>query len=167
MRSKIVFLSILLASSLPITTASANWQYTKWDMSIDEIQKSVKKATKNTATEFSGTDTKTWRGELRPLLGTKYNSGHFSFNVDFLFNWGKQLKMVVLTPSAYSQCQPLGESLMSKYGKPDVDRSSGSGASYDWHDEKGGNVVTYYDIQGISHCEVIYQPLDTVGARGL
>ena len=109
----------------------ADWQYTRWGMSIDDvIVASGGIANPNSNVERESTE------NLRALLKAPYQAGRFKFNVQFMFDtWSKKLvrvKLVLLDPSLGSE---LEDAMKNKYGAPILENSVGTR----WRDEENNN----------------------------
>ena len=106
---------IATASLLSASQASADWQYTHWGMSPEEVVKASQGiASSNlTSNEASGG----FVGATN-LLVAPYQSGDYSFRAVFAFNEKRKLMGVSLLMQNPSAGIGLASNLQMKYGKP-------------------------------------------------
>ncbi len=128
----------LFTHCMLLGSSYADWQYTRWGMSVDDVivaSGGIAKPNSNVARESTK--------NLRTLLKAPYQTGKFKFNVAFMFDtWSKKLvrvNLVLLAPSLGSE---LGNALKSKYGPPILDSSRAA----NWRDEENGNNIAWYRI---------------------
>jgi hypothetical protein len=153
--------SLLVASAVLILAgggnASADWQYTKWGMSPEQVIE----ASGGTATWLSRPDPP--RAGRQILLKSTYTSGQLHFDVTFAFSLAaKQLAQVKLLLRDASAGALLRQSLIAKYGPP---QGGGDSGEEIWRDEASNNLVSLRDL-GIANV-VLYKPLKTSEAGGL
>src|SRR5579859_1664744 len=98
------------------SAAGANWQYTKWGMTPQQVQS----AAKGKLSPITAADSCLSCASV-PLLAGNYAVGGQVFRVRFEFDDGKTLSKVVLAMPAKQQtlgCNELFDSLSLKYGAP-------------------------------------------------
>lgn len=150
------------------TAASADWQFTKWGMTPDQL----KAASTTELKAVSGADACSACKPI-PLLTGDYDAGSFQFRVLYEFANGTSLSMISLKTPAKSNvwgCNDLFNSLSVRYGQPmwrvPSGLTVGSLPSARWLDPKNGNTVFFLDAAGVlGDCEIEYSPL--VSSSGL
>ncbi|HEX4636284.1 MAG TPA: hypothetical protein VH189_08885 [Rhizomicrobium sp.] len=147
--------------------AWANWQYTKWGMTPEQVQSAAKGKLSPVATP-NGCAACT----AIPLLAGDYEVAGQLFRVRFEFAVGNSLATVVLSMPARRQtwgCNDLFDSLSLKYGVPAWQApltGDGSLPNARWLDSREHNTVFFNDISAqTGQCEVQYSPLG--GGKGL
>lgn len=109
----------MAALVLATSPALADWQYTKWGMTPEQVVAASKGAATATTDEerrqFSTTD-----GKSVALVKARYTSGSYQFDVHFLFDDGK-LSLVSLNLDESDEGLLAGD-LTAKYGPP-IDHS--------------------------------------------
>jgi hypothetical protein len=161
---KIPAAAIALAGLLATFPAAADWQYTKWGMSIDQAARASGNALR---LPNSQEQSKRVVNGLPPGLLGNYDNGSFRFTVDLYFGGaGKSLSSVVLDLQDYTQWPSLLATLRGLYGEPlEQWRDPRGGGTMRWRDEKGKNEIQVYNIPAISLAKLIYSPLPS--AKGL
>jgi hypothetical protein len=147
--------ALLVATSAP---AWANWQYTRWGMSSDEVFKAAKgRAVAIPESEQPAESTVTTIAKLT----STFSYGRFSFHVFFRFDRETGgLSQVVLSLDSSADCRLLKQSLADEYGKPVREDTLSVTSTAEWRDEKQANGV-YYLFMTTPECSVIYSPIDT------
>lgn len=146
-----------LLSAIPLffllSPAEANWQYTFWGSTPDDVIKASNgRAIENTN---RGRDMEGYR----TLLKAPYQSGPFSFTAYFVFDLSGHLKFVDLETISVD-CTMLLAELSNTYGPP-ADR--GSFGLRKWWDKTNGNAVVYSEFK---NCELRYMEIPASGAPG-
>lgn len=137
-------------------SARADWQYTRWGMSPQQVLEAAGGAAK--AHHMPSDDGPTQRSKVV----APYRSGEHLFRSRFVFDLSDNLIIVMLELSDLSKCPELYRDLTSAYGPP---QSFGSGRSLPkWWDKKNGNVVLLIDTLG--SCSIQYTPIVQAGAPG-
>jgi hypothetical protein len=151
----IFLLSITCAMSA--SSAKADWQYTKWGMSVAQVAKASKGKAQPYSSKYSN---ETYQVEL----AAPFQSGPFAFNAHFEFQGSKGLAIVALHPVDGTDCPSIERPLISKYGESDPEpRRFGA---YKWDDRKSNNVVRF--VPNGNDCVLIYRELAARGgASGL
>src|SRR5262245_37704928 len=147
--------ALLVVTSAP---AWANWQYTRWGMSSDEVLKAAKgRAATIPESEQPAQSTVTTLAKLTSTL----SSGRFTFHVFFRFDRETGgLSQVVLNLDRSADCQLLKESLADEYGKPIRETTLSVVRTAEWRDENQANGV-FYLFMTTPSCSVIYSAIDT------
>jgi hypothetical protein len=154
-------------------TKKADWEYTKWGMTPQEVVS----ASKNLATEGS---------DLRPdsdgnvsKLVAPYQSGKLSFEAQFGFDAADRLASVTLVLNDKSAgmdmgadmnmdqgaCSDLRVSVNTAYGPPQGGGSAHMQYSIEtWQDQTNKNNVTYTVLDGVG-CYVQYSAIKSAAAQ--
>jgi hypothetical protein len=134
------------------TAASADWQFTKWGMTPEQVQKASKGAALETpATERAA---KTPINGLQvPLLSMPYTSGDLQLNALFYFDKQRRLARVELEGAKRAE-----QDLRTKYGPPD---EVGSSSLLKWYRDK--DEIQFEPVFG----RIDYQPRTTANNSGL
>jgi len=154
-RVALIFTS--LALSMECAVSYADWQYTRWGMSPEQVIKS----SKGKAKPYSGT-----MPDVR--VQGEYQSGAFHFRVNFAFRPnGKQLSEVELVPLDNSTCHSLKLNLEGKYGQPVSTEANEylERQEFRWHDKKQNNLVIFASYPKM--CFLNYKQLSTNDSKGL
>lgn len=138
--------------------AQADWQYTKWGMTPDQVVA----ASKGTAELGSGEMSA--QGDAKKGATGRYAAGDYQFSVNFWFN-GTGLSAVSLSLRNDAQCLALQRDLLAKYGDP-VERSGGPVPRQMWADRAASNRVVLITT-GLGYCELQYAALVSQAGAGL
>lgn len=134
------------------TPAHANWAYTTWNMTPDQ----VRKASTDPLQDPTDIDQRLrGRGDLQLLLMGTHKMGRYTFDVDFLF-FENKLQRVVLYLQDMSLCGALAADLQKNYPKTNIDRSEGALTSREYQDETHFNVLYFYGLPGQKICRLSY-----------
>lgn len=149
MRKKLLLAIALVGMS---SAARADWQYTRWGMSLTQVIA----ASHGQVHEVPETDS----GMLGRLLarGT-YRAGGLTFNSTFFFD-DSGLSRVHLSVTGVD-CKSILTDLIKKYGMPSVNRIG----EPTWRDGDNANVVHLTDAGSV--CVVSYTPGTPSAASGL
>jgi hypothetical protein len=154
------FIVGVIACSLVATSAVADWQYTKWGMTPEQVVK----ASKGAARANSDRTLDAPNGGLVAKLVAPYRAGGFDFRAGFMFSPDDRLKVVDLVLQSGS-CPSLVGALTSTYG-PQQSADHSSLLHLDtWWDKKNGNRVVLGEV-GSDSCSVQYSPLHVPGKPG-
>lgn len=142
--------------------AKADWQYTRWGMSPQEVVAASKGASR---LDRAPPGHEVFDASLGASGG--YETQGYTFRSEFYFDGAQRLKGIRLMLTDFSKCDSLLDLLLGLYG------SSGGidkfGAS--WVDVSNGNKVRLTKMGGIGTsaptCFVAYSPLSGSGALGL
>ena len=154
------------------SAAQADWEYTKWGMTPQQVVSAAKNLTRISSDLHPDSD-----GNVTKLVAP-YRSGKFSFEAQFGFDAADRLSSVTLVLNDKSAgmdmgadmnmdqggCYDLLVSVNNAYGQP-----QGGGAAHmqysieTWQDQKSKNNVTYTVLDGVG-CYVQYSALKSVAA---
>lgn len=145
----------------------ADWQYTRWGMTVDEVAK----ASNGLAQPYTEASNPKYESAMtaRVLLRAPYKAGDFNFTADFLFGKSDdRLARVILRLDGANdiQCARLQGSLKDVYGTPSEVSRSSMMPTTTWRDAASGINVLYSSI-GTNYCSVNYSPLATKAKSGL
>jgi len=147
--------------------ALADWQYSKWGMTPEQVQTAAGGRLKSVTNQRSCPTCTTIS-----LLAGEYSADGFQFKVGFEFEDGTSLSIVSLEVPATSGtwgCNRLFDGLSAKYGAPIWKSPTGLTGllpNVRWLDPVGGNTIFFSDLSGImGTCSVQYSPL--ASAKGL
>ncbi|PXA98168.1 hypothetical protein DMC47_10000 [Nostoc sp. 3335mG] len=134
------------------TPALADWQYTKWGMTPDEVVAASGGTVHRVARQSGAQDTEV-------EVEGSYVAAGVEFEVKFLFvGDGSGLAVVELTSKAPMKCYDLKRPLDERYG-PALGARISNGAMYDWQDAADGTSVSLADGHAVSPpmCVLSYQ----------
>jgi len=148
--------------SLWPTMASANWQFTRWGMTPEEVQV----AAGGTLTTPAA-DERCLQCSLVPLLAGSYSTGEFSFRVLYQFDGNRALQGTNLNLTDGTRCHALQDSLRAQYGVPTRELGGDNELhSKQWLDPANGNTLRFVDSENLGlSCFIAYSPL--ASAKGL
>jgi hypothetical protein len=115
-RSTALAIFIALAVLLPQLQARADWQYTRWGMTIDQVIGASNGALQPCTTEACGKPSE-GDGLSKGAFGP-YDSGAFKFNAFLFFDQEGKLQRVELKPINRDKLPELFAALRAKYGEP-------------------------------------------------
>jgi hypothetical protein len=167
----LVALAILGFAASPVR---ADWQYTKWGMTKEEVIASSSGVAALTRPLAAGEKPRSCTAGDRGfsdsgIAGAEapYEAGEFKFKACFFFDKGGKLNGVELGLDVGQDeklAKPLYETLFGKYGAPEKDYANAVLRVADWRRE--GNRITYWhSTLGVTL--VFYRPLVTPEANGL
>jgi hypothetical protein len=140
--------------------AGANWQYTKWGMTPEQVQSAAKGKLSPVATPGCAACTSI------PLLAGDYVVNGQVFRARFEFTDGTALFKVVLAMPSTGRtwgCNDLFDSLIRRYGAPAWQApltGDGSLPNARWLDSRDNNTVSFNDVSlQTGMCEIQYSPL--------
>ncbi len=155
MRSKLRLggATALVVAVLRMTTpAWADWQYTQWGMSPEEVQSA------SNGTALVNQDRKLDTTDLKAGLTAFYRGDKRPFTAVFLFDATGKLAAVTLNPTDRISCDSIDQSLDAHYGAPaSLDRQK-FGQTVRWNDVEGDNAVVFLDL-GMGNCSIQYSIL--------
>ncbi|OAP43202.1 hypothetical protein ATC00_04705 [Sinorhizobium americanum] len=146
---------MLLGSS----AAQADWQYTRWGMTEQEVVA----ASEGQARKPKRPDTYEGGSPLH-LLEAPYKTGDFAFVAKFNFDRFRRLETVKLQLRNIHSCPALQGTLSNIYGPPKVSTTS-LGRFAKWWDSDNGNVLILSDYPGM-WCYVQYSVYKRPGEKG-
>jgi hypothetical protein len=160
MKLRLLAAFMMFAGSSP---AFADWQYTKWGMTPEQVVA----ASKSKAAIGSGEPGDLIRGSPLQVgaVGT-YASGKWQFKAKFYFD-NKKLDFVQLNLlNGESGCGSLWADMKSVYGKPFSESEDAITHLAIWQDEAKNNRIALFEI-GRSSCSIDYKPLKDKDNAGL
>jgi hypothetical protein len=178
---------VLVLACCGVSAAKADWEYTKWGMTPQQVVSASKNLAKEGADLHPDSD-----GNVTKLVAP-YQSGKFSFEAQFGFDAADRLSSVTLVLNDKSTdmdmdsmemdhksmhmdmdhmrkdmdrgiCHDLDLSLNTTYGPPPYHGASHLYAIEKWQDEKNKNSVDYHALYQVG-CYVQYSAIKSGGAR--
>lgn len=138
--------------------AAADWQYTKWGMTPNQLTSSVP----------GGVHTNDDRSrDATPMIArlySDYSGGGMDFIAYFYFDGSDRLARVSLEPKDMGKCSDLRFELSNAYGQPHDTSISAVTDLAKWWSEETGNIVVFLQIG--SGCAVTYSALKEAGEVG-
>lgn len=135
--------------------AKADWQYTKWDMTPEEVI-SASNGEAKPLDEKLQVGMRSQPG-LTPMAIGKHATECCAFDVQFHFGADRKLGAVMLVLADRTKVDLLRRDLMEAYGAP-VDRNAGGGSGeITWRDAAAGHVVRLVWFSSYAH--LAYRPL--------
>ncbi len=155
-----------LATALGFTTAAqADWQYTRWGMTVDEV------VAAGAGQVTQGFDAGSSSENQKTLASAPYNAGGRAYTAKFAFDLDGKLMEVNLHPVDVAECDDLFHDLRAAYGEPPKPPSPGGFLFIvKWQDTERRNDVAYLaipDMLNASSCRASYQDLPTKSQTGL
>lgn len=146
--------SVVIAALAACTPqpALADWQYSRWGMSPQEVV-----AASNGSASPTNSEPSVQGDTTKEVIGT-YQAAERTFNVSFYFRH-QRLDKVILKLYDSEQCQATTRDLLAVYSLPVL----ASGARLEWNDPAKGNYVKMVNVGG--YCELQYSR--AAGASGL
>ncbi|MER9335805.1 hypothetical protein NKJ06_17750 [Mesorhizobium sp. M0293] len=159
------FRSFALAALLPVTVARADWQFTRWGQSPDEVLKSSKIAlSQSTPEDQAGHAIPLIRGAA--LLNGIYAAPEFKAPV-WLYFADNKLSGVYLEIADGETASLIGGRLSNQYGAPAEKNDGSQGdckySAKTWNDADRGNRVHFsWDVcdSGFHNFVLIYTPIE-------
>ncbi len=148
--------AILCAALRP---AAADWQYTQWGMTPDEVVAAADGAA------HPNTDRNLDADGLRAELVAPWQGETVAFTAVFIFNARDKLHYVTLNPIGAMSCPAVSQTLLAHYGPPGSKARMGPAAIMRWDDVAGDNLVVYLDL-GLGNCTVQYSKLPPTRPSG-
>ncbi len=161
MKAKSISMLALVALVLSNAPAFADWQYTKWGMTPDDVSEASEGTAvlPDTAIELVGSNPPVH------LLTAPYAlaDGSLQFQAHFFFHDSQSLEMVLLEPFV-QDCVTVYRRLEETYGHGIRHRDQII-SSAKWFDRENGNVVFFAEISDTS-CSLRYRRFATPGEAG-
>jgi len=154
----VTFLIILLSGS----QAEADWQYTRWGMTVHQVFVAAKG--KLEPTPFGDADVLA-NGNAKEELRGDYRSGELRFKVKLYFDGQNKLCLVMLKPIDSLDPTRLEATLTAKYGKPYLDSTDDSFTVRRWLGD--GSRVEELTIKPIDSTSIRYWPMSKEDMKGL
>ena len=139
--------------------ASADWQYTKWGMTVDEVIAASNGKARKFTDPAQNTDMETLQA-VAP-----YVAGDFVFEAGFNFSKDSRLRTVRLK-LIEGDGRRLSAALLNRYGKPLSESATSVTEHARWLDKKSNNTVVWFMI-GAEYFTVEYSPLIGASEKGL
>ena len=156
------------------SVARADWQYTKWGMSVE----AVKIAGNGAVTDNAKATESTHKAKI--LLRGTYKTPTALFDTAFFFAGPNDgLDRVNLSQRSAIDCAQTLSGLREKYGPGESTDSKNPDSGIIWRDERGGNAIKFSDTSFLAlhlpssydgipaFCIVSYQPLNHADSNGL
>lgn len=160
------FLYVIFVVSLTVPlSANADWQMTRWGMSLEEY------VVLGIAEELP-TDSPHNTSEQTALYTMPYRVKNIDTNVIFYFsdmNEAQILSEVRVIPIDINNCAEIIGILRVTYGREESETKGSIFRYLSWRDEANGNRLLF--SEGVAEyenlgCTVIYQPIPTANSRG-
>jgi hypothetical protein len=168
---------IVLATLIAATAARADWQYTKWGMSPEELMaagsRNIVRASPGESspnvTEFKGKRGTTMAINADVVLISRFSAEGMTYNALYYFNT-KGLFLVALIPQSVDDGFKTSKLLDATYGASDREERLGMNEDYvggciarrRWRAPRDGNLVTFFNLCG-TRFEVRYEPIPAKG----
>ena len=148
---------VLALTCCGTSAAKADWEYTKWGMTLQQVVS----ASKNLARESSDRRPDS-AGNVTKLVAP-YKSGKFSFEARFEFDAADRLSAVTLFLTDKWLCDELQVSVETAYGPVQGGTSTSLYIIENWQDQKNKNSVTFTALYR-SDCYIHYSVIKSPGA---
>ncbi len=142
----------ICASICLAAPAAADWQYTQWGMSADEVQAASEGAARLNPDRTLDT------GDLKAELTGPYQGNEGLFTAVFLFDATAKLRVVSLKPAGDAACPGIVRMLDASHGVPEGRADLGHARALRWDDTDNDNLIVYADL-GHSDCTIQYSEL--------
>jgi hypothetical protein len=146
-------LLMLCGASALAAEARADWQYTRWGMTPDEVVAAANGAARLGAPPQG----KTYEGFTGRALG-RHEADGASFDAYFHFDAAGGLAKVALERTGGAACADLHRGLGARHGRPAKSTRNAFATVEEWRDAAGGNLVRYVLI-GELPCTVTFDRL--------
>jgi len=145
---------LALALSFCTASASADWQFTHWGMTPEQVIS----ASKGAASRAKPTTPDT---VLRRLVTMSYASGRLKFNVDFLFSGKPENVLLAVRLNQYlGSPRDLLDALTQKYGSPKVGSGDEPGFFVERYWTRNSDDIIFTGMVGKPHATLTYEPRD-------
>jgi hypothetical protein len=149
---------VLALTCCGASAAKADWEYTKWGMTPQQIVSASKNLARENSDRRPDSD-----GNVAKLVAP-YNSGKFSFEARFEFDAADRLSALTLLLTDKSLCHDLQVNVETTYGPVQGGTSTSLYLIENWQDQKNKNSVTYTALYKLSDCYVQYSGIKSAGA---
>lgn len=146
----------LAATAVP---AAADWQYTTWGMTPDQVRAASGGAARDNADRALDAD------GVRAELTAPYQGVSLPFTAVFLFDGGDKLRYVTLHPVGGIACPVIVDALGGRYGAPGGRVDTGRAKTLRWDDADDDNLVVFSD-RGGGDCTIQYSRLPPTAPDG-
>lgn len=137
---------------LASTSAYADWEYTEWGMSPEQVAAAAERAGSPIDEVTNPQPTPT--GAVNLLTSRHEAAGHH-FDVKFLFE-NNRLSLVSLLAHTPERCPELRRSIIQVYGEPESQDGIFGANTYRWRHREGGSMIELIDMDG-SACALSYR----------
>ena len=144
---------VLALTCCGASVAKADWEYTKWGMTSQEVVSASKNLARENSDRRPDSD-----GNVTKLVAP-YTSEKFSFEARFKFDAADRLAAVTLLLTDKSLCHDLQVSVETAYGPVQGGTSTSLYIIENWQDQKNKNSVTYTALYR-SDCYVHYSGIN-------
>ncbi len=148
------------------STARADWQYTKWGMTPEEVVAASSEAARPATDEERQKAFIRTQPAREPLAVGRYSGGVYDFKAVFYFE-NRALVEVRLTLAPYADPNGLWAALAGQYGEPieakQLDKGITAFKAKRWRDSTNKNLVTASESYGIRVFEISYESLGKGG----
>ena len=146
----------LTGSAMP---AAADWQYTQWGMTPDQVKTASNGVARDNADrELDATG-------VTAALVAPYQGVSLPFTAVFLFDPDHKLQDVTLNPVGQIACPVIVDALAANYGQPEDKVDMVRAKTIRWDDLNNDNLVVYLDL-GQGNCTIQYSRLPPTRADG-
>lgn len=162
----LLVLTLLLLSQ----PSHADWEFTKWGMSPEEVLAASNGTATRMAAEDKGPKYIGPPASGTPLLKGMHKTWNFDFSVTYFFV-DEKLYGVRLKPELALESVPLQWELRSHYGEPNFEKNYGEACRYiqrEWLDRSAGNGIQFIDANcgsDLHNVSLYFLPLDATGTK--
>lgn len=149
-------LSALACSVVP---AAADWQYTQWGMTPDQVAAASDDAARPNA------DRALDIGGLKAALTAPYQGASLPFTAVFLFDGADKLRTVALNPVGAIACPVIVQALGANHGMPEGRADMVQATTLRWDDVENDNLIVYSDL-GHGNCTIQFSKLPPTRPNG-
>jgi hypothetical protein len=133
----------------------ADWQNTKWNMTVAQVRAVTGARVPTPAEQSAGTIARTGQA---PQLVEEYRSGSIPFQARFFFSASGGLDRVILNLTDYSKENEVINALTGKYGAPIEKTKRRYGMNMRWVTKPDNLIIDLYDLESIASMSIIYSP---------
>lgn len=143
-----------------VAPADADWQYTRWGMTVDEVIAAAGKDAKiyRTPTPFE------LRAPHQLFLTGTYQTERYQFSAEFHFDDRGALRSISLPLLDKTKCPTLMSDMITIYGTPTISTNL-KWEAVSWKDVSNNNFVSY-EMSPANYCTLIYSDIIAPGATG-
>ncbi|HVT59301.1 MAG TPA: hypothetical protein VHR45_12975 [Thermoanaerobaculia bacterium] len=165
---RVLALAWLALGMVTATPAVADWQYTKWGMTPEQVIKAAHSKSRQITRlveRQQGAAEDAGRVGQKALLSGEWSSGRFEFEVHFFFNPRRKLASVELTLANSEDEHVLANELTKRYGVPE-DSGSVAGEFHRWRTQT--EEIWFFGTIGAGFpTRVVYAPRHSADNSGL
>lgn len=153
---------LFVGSLLIAAPACADWQYSRWGMTPDQVvaasKGAARLATDDERAQLDGPRT----GPRRTLAIGNHTAAGIPLSVRFVFD-GDRLVLVSAGVTRPADAEPLRQALLMQYGQPAFVSRVSVLTQLGWSDQKNGNKVEFIHTRTGDGSAVNYSPLSGSG----